>query len=307
MTETETSIGLPAIRVEGLSKHYDGTAVVDDVSFTVDTGEVVGILGPNGAGKTTTVEILEGHRARTAGSVEVLGVDPWTGGRAFRERIGIVLQSAGIERELTPREALRGFRDLYPRRRDIDEVLRVVGLSEKSGARIGTLSGGQRRRLDLALGLIGDPDLLFLDEPTTGFDPAARREAWALIERLRGLGKTVLLTTHYLDEAQNLADRVLVLSRGRIVASGAPGEIGSHHSRTIVRFRLPAGIDPEGLPDCGGQVTVEGREVQIAMENATRGLHDLTRWAVAAGIELEGLEIGRRSLEEAYLEVIGER
>jgi len=205
---------VPAINVRGLTKTYGAVAAVRGIDFTIESGEVFALLGPNGAGKTTTVEILEGHRQRTSGEVSVLGFDPAEAGREFRERIGIVLQSSGIDRELTVRESLRLYGALYPKRLPIEEVIEIAGLTEKADARVKTLSGGQRRRVDLALGIIGDPDLIFLDEPTTGFDPSARRKSWELIANLRTLGKTILLTTHYMDEAQILADRVAVIAAG---------------------------------------------------------------------------------------------
>src|SRR4029450_9419739 len=211
-----------AVTVEGLRKDYGRIRAVDGLSFAIEEGEVFALLGPNGAGKTTTVEILEGYRTRSGGDVRVLGFDPATGGRGFRERIGIVLQEAGMDPELTVRELVARSGAFSPRRRPTDQVIELVGLPDKRGARVKTLSGGQRRRLDLALGLVGDPDLLFLDEPTTGFDPSARRRAWELVDRLRSLGRTILLTTHYIDEAQHLADRVAVISAGRLVELGPP-------------------------------------------------------------------------------------
>ena len=221
-----------AIEVTDLRKSYGSVRAVDGVSFTVEPGEVFALLGPNGAGKTTAVEILEGNRRRTAGTVNVLGFDPQVGGQRFRERIGIVLQEAGLEDDFTVRELVRYFRAMYPRRLDTDAVIELVGLTDKGNARVKTLSGGQRRRLDLALGIVGDPDVLFLDEPTTGFDPAARRHAWELVEMLRNLGKTVLLTTHYLDEAEHLADRVGVLVSGKLVTVGTPAEISNRSMHT---------------------------------------------------------------------------
>ena len=229
---------MAAIEVTGLRKVYGGVAAVDGLDLTVGEGEVVALLGPNGAGKTTTVEILEGYRARDAGTVSVLGHDPQTGGRAFRERIGIVLQEAGFEDNFTPRELIRLHAGYYPHPRPVAEVITLTGLDEKADARVSTLSGGQRRRLDLALGIVGDPDLLFLDEPTTGFDPSARRRAWDLVESLRALGATILLTTHYLDEAEHLADRVVVIDHGRVVAHGTPEELAADR-RSGHRHLLP--------------------------------------------------------------------
>jgi ABC-2 type transport system ATP-binding protein len=246
---------MTAIRVSGLRKRYGELEAVRGIDFEVAEGECFALLGPNGAGKTTTVEILEGYRDRDAGEVEVLGLDPQRGGRDLRERVGIVLQSSGHFRELTVREVLELFGGYYPAPRATGEVIDLVGLGEKAGARIKTLSGGQQRRLDLALGLVGDPDLLFLDEPTTGFDPSARRRSWELIESLRELGKTILLTTHYMDEAQNLADRVAILAAGRVVAAGTPDSLGGRdEGEAMISFRLPAGArvaDLAGrLPAC---------------------------------------------------------
>src|ERR671922_2218719 len=226
-----------AVEVEGLRKSYNGTEAVRGISFAVAAGEVFGLLGPNGAGKTTTVEILEGYRPRDGGSVEVLGFDPERAGGDFRERIGVVLQSSQTWQFITVRETLRIFAGYYAHPRDVDEVIELVGLADKRDARVKTLSGGQKRRLDLGLALVGDPDLVFLDEPTTGFDPAARRAAWEMIRNLRSLGKTVLLTTHYLDEAEQLADRVAVLRNGVIVREGRPSELTGGSVATEIRYR----------------------------------------------------------------------
>ena len=273
---------MTAISVRGLRKSYDGVEAVRGISFHVALGEVFGLLGPNGAGKTTTVEILEGYRKRDGGEVEVLGFDPGRVETAFRERIGIVLQSAESWPNLTVREMHRVFAGYYARPRDVDEVVELVGLHEKRAARVKTLSGGQKRRLDLGIALVGDPELVFLDEPTTGFDPAARRNAWELVRSLRGLGKTVLLTTHYLDEAQQLADRVAVLRAGEIVSMGRPAElIGA--GEVEIRYRR------------------DGETVVVRTPEPTRALHDLTAAALAEGRELEGLEVRRPSLEDVYL------
>ena len=298
-----------AIEVDGLVKAYGPVRAVDGVSFRVAPGEVFAILGPNGAGKTTTVEILEGHRKADAGRVRVLGMDPASDGRAYRERIGIVLQSGAIERELTPLEALRSWRLAYPSPRDPDEVLALVGLADKRDARVGTLSGGQQRRLDLALGLIGDPELVFMDEPTTGFDPAARREAWRLVERLADLGKTILLTTHYLDEAQHLADRVAVIVRGTVVAIGEPSEIGAERTRmTRIGFELPAGVEVSDLPvEVRARASASGGTVTIETRHPTEMVNVVTGWALGRGAQLEGLTVARPSLEEVYLEIVAER
>lgn len=295
-----------AVRVEGLRKEYGSVAAVDDLSLTVEDGEVVALLGPNGAGKTTTVEILEGHRRRTAGTVEVLGMDPETGGRAYRERIGIVLQEAGFEEEFTVHELVRLHRDLYPRRLEADAVIERVGLAEKRDARVKTLSGGQRRRLDLALGLVGDPELLFLDEPTTGFDPAARRRAWDLVEGLRQLGTTILLTTHYLDEAEHLADRVAVLGRGRLLALGTPAELGAGRRDAVVTFRLPEEAVVSDLPALDGPLSSEGVDLAVTTPHPTRVLHALTGWALDRGLEVPALTVRRPSLEDVYLELVGQ-
>jgi ABC-2 type transport system ATP-binding protein len=296
---------MPAISVQDLHKDYGSVHAVDGLSFSVEPGEVFALLGPNGAGKTTAVEILEGHRRRTSGTVDVLGFDPETGGRDFRERIGIVLQDAGLDEEFTVRELVGLYRGMYPRRLAADDVIELVGLVDKRDARVKTLSGGQRRRLDLALGLVGDPDLLFLDEPTTGFDPSARRRAWELVESLRGLGKTVLLTTHYMDEAEHLADRVAVVVAGRLVALGAPAEIGrSGTGSAVVSFRLPEGTGVVELPDLGAPLAAQGADWQLQTAAPTAALLRLTTWAQHRGLELPALSVNRPSLEDVYLELV---
>jgi ABC-2 type transport system ATP-binding protein len=292
-----------AITVDGLRKLYGATEAVRGISFEVAEGEVFALLGPNGAGKTTTVEILEGYRRRDAGAVTELGMDPERGGSRLRERIGIVLQECGIEELLTVSEVLTRQAGYYPAPRPVEEVIDLVGLGDKSGARIRTLSGGQRRRLDLALALVGGPDLIFLDEPTTGFDPAARRSAWDLVKRLGALGKTVFLTTHYMDEAQYLADRVAVIAGGRLVAQGTPASIGGRDTGSArIRFALPDGVSVSALPVVarldGGQVLIESPE-------PTRALHVLTGWAIDQGVELRGLTVTRPTLEDVYLELVG--
>jgi ABC-2 type transport system ATP-binding protein len=293
-----------AIEVEGLRKSYGSLEAVRGISFTVDEGEIVAVLGPNGAGKTTTVEILEGYRPRDGGRVSVLGVDPAKGGSDFRQRIGIVLQEVGIDQYLSVAEALRMYGGYYQAPRSVDEVIGLVGLDEKRDSRVATLSGGQRRRLDMALGLIGDPELLFLDEPTTGFDPSARRQAWKVIENLGELGKTILLTTHYMDEAQNLADRVVVIAAGQVVAEGTPDSIGGRaKARPQIRFHVPKGMAAADLPVTGKLL---GTEIVVETDELTKTLHTLTGWAVKKRIELEGLTVSRPSLEDVYLALTGE-
>ena len=290
------------IDVRGLRKSYGGVEAVRDLTFHVDEGEVVAVLGPNGAGKTTTVEILEGYRRRDGGEARVLGFDPAVGGAAYRTRIGIVLQECGFDPFLTVREVVTMYAGYYPAPRAVDEVIELVGLVEKAKSRVRALSGGQQRRLDLALGLIGDPDLLFLDEPTTGFDPSARRQAWELVRRLGVLRKTVLLTTHYMEEAQALADRVVVIAAGRKVADGPPESIGGRADAEVaIRFELPAGTRPADLPVT---VTEElGRIVVVRTPRPTAVLGELTAWALARGDELTGLTVTRPSLEDVYLEL----
>jgi len=279
---------MSAISVRGLRKRYGELEAVRGVDFEIEEGEVFGLLGPNGAGKTTTVEILEGYRSRDAGDVSVLGHDPQRPGREFRERIGVVLQQSQLWQNLTVRETHAMFAGYYERPRDVDEVIELVGLREKSRARAKTLSGGQKRRLDLGIALVGDPDLVFLDEPTTGFDPAARRAAWDMIRSLRSLGKTVLLTTHYLDEAEQLADRVAVLREGRIVRIGTPRELTAGETEVEIRYRR------------------NGEDVLVRTAEPTRVLHELTSDALAAGGELERLEVRRPTLEEVYLALVQE-
>jgi ABC-2 type transport system ATP-binding protein len=275
-----------AILARDLRKTYNGVEALRGVDLEVREGEVFGLLGPNGAGKTTTVEILEGYRRRDGGDVSVLGHDPSGAPRALRERIGVVLQHSEFNPYLTVRETHHMFAGYYDRPRDVDEVVELIGLGEKRDARVKTLSGGQRRRLDLGVALIGDPELLFLDEPTTGFDPSARRSAWDVIRSLRALGKTILLTTHYLDEAQQLADRVAVIQAGRIVSVGTPAELTGGARKTEIRYRRA------------------GELVVLETEEPTRVLHELTSKALADGRELEHLEVRRPSLEDVYLELV---
>jgi ABC-2 type transport system ATP-binding protein len=277
-----------AISVRDLRKRYGDVEAVRGISFEVEQGEIFGLLGPNGAGKTTTVEILEGYRRRDGGEVEVLGFDPGDAACEYRERIGVVLQHSELWPSLTVREVHEIFAGYYERPRDVEEVIELVGLAEKSDARVKTLSGGQKRRLDLGVALVGDPDLVFLDEPTTGFDPAARRNAWELVRSLRSLGKTVLLTTHYLDEAHQLADRVAVLVGGRIVSIGPPAELIGGVRTVEIRYR-------------------RGLEVFVVeTDEPTRVLHELTSEALRTGEELEELEVRRPTLEDVYLELVDE-
>jgi ABC-2 type transport system ATP-binding protein len=290
------------IEVTNLQKRYGDRVVVDDVSFSVEEGEIFGILGPNGAGKTTTVEFIEGLRQRDGGTVSVLGFDPARREREFRARIGIVLQETGLDQSITVLEALELYSAAYPHPRDAREVLALVGLTGRENARAKDLSGGQRRRLDLALGIAGDPELIFLDEPTTGFDPAARRQSWELIAGLRELGKTIFLTTHYMDEAQQLADRVVVLAKGRILADAEPDALGREDA-AIVAFRAPAFHD--GMPLPNGTV-VDREHVRFRSTQPTQDLAPLLAWAAGRGMELEHLTVTRPTLEDIYLELTEE-
>ena len=277
-----------AVAVEGLRKSYGHLEAVRGIDFTIRPGEVFGLLGPNGAGKTTTVEILEGYRKRDAGTVEVLGIDPQRATSAWRERIGVMLQSSSLYPNLTVIESLRVFAGYYSKPRNAEEVVDLVGLSEKRDTRVRKLSGGQQRRLDLGIALVGDPDLIFLDEPTTGFDPGARRAAWETVRGLRELGKTILLTTHYLDEAEQLADRVAVLRDGEIVREGTPSDLTGGAVETEIRYRR------------------DGEDVVERTLDPTRRLHELTAEALARGEELDGLEVRRPTLEDIYLELTAE-
>ena len=291
-TETKAqplqSPAVASVSVRDLRKSYGELEAIRGISFEIERGEVFGLLGPNGAGKTTTVEILEGYRKRDAGEVEVLGVDPANAGGEWRERIGVVLQSSAMYETLSVVESLRLFAGYYQSPRPVDEVVELVGLKDKRDVLVRRLSGGQRRRLDLGLGLVGDPELIFLDEPTTGFDPHARRQAWETLRSLRELGKTILLTTHYLDEAEHLADRVAVLGQGKIVAVGPPSELIGDTPATEIRYRE------------------NGREVTLETDRPTEVLHELTSRALAENRELEGLVVTRPTLEDIYLQLTGE-
>lgn len=299
------------MRVEHLSKSYGENLAVHDVSFEVQQGEVFALLGPNGAGKTTTVEILEGFRTRTGGDVRTLGVDPADRAtqRWLRTRIGVVLQELAVEPYFSVRQVLSRNAGYYPDPRPIDEVIELIGLAEKADDRVKRLSGGQQRRLDVGLGIIGNPDLLFLDEPTTGLDPSGRRETWDLIRRLAASGTTVLLTTHYMDEVEALADRVAVLSENRIVATGTPADIGGRDLGAVtIRFRLPEGVTAASLPVVPETVLaldVDDGVVTIRTEDDVHVLHDVCGWALAGGHELRGLSVLRTSLEDVYLGLTG--
>ncbi len=292
-----------AIQVRGLRKSYGDLEAVKGVDLRVDRGEVFALLGPNGAGKTTIAEILEGFRPKTAGEVSVLGHDPARGDHELKSRIGIVLQSTGVDPFLTVRETVDMYGGYYPHPRPVDEVIELVGLKEKSAIRVNKLSGGQQRRLDVAVALAGDPELLFLDEPTTGFDPSARRNAWEIVKNLTALGKTVFLTTHFMDEAQYLADRVAIISRGEIVVEGPPATLAGRDSmNSRISFRLPAG---GGEPPALGQTRLPDGSFEIRVEDPTDALHRLTGWALDSSVVLETLDVTRPSLEDVYLEMTG--
>jgi ABC-2 type transport system ATP-binding protein len=298
---------MAAIVVDGLHKSYRSghsvTHAVQGVSFSVAEGECLALLGPNGAGKTTTLEILEGFLKRDEGTVEVLGRDPQQGDRAWREQVGIVLQGTAADPYLTVRETLQRTAGFYTAPRDVDEVIDLVGLSEKKGSRIAKLSGGQKRRLDVAYGIVGNPRMLFLDEPTTGFDPSARRGAWKLVDDLRGLGTTILLTTHYMDEAQALADHIVVIGAGKVVGQGTPDDLGGRDVAALhIRFRLLPGVDPAALPVA---VTLDQHGYcELSTTDDTRVLHLLTGWSIDNDIPLEGLVASRPSLEDIYLSLV---
>lgn len=294
------------ISVKGLRKSYGDVEAVRGLDLEVRAGEVFAFLGPNGAGKTTTVEILEGYRERSAGEVSVLGTDPARADRAWKERIGIVLQECRLTPELTVRESVEQYAGYYPSPRGVDETVELVGLADKAGTHTSKLSGGQQRRLDVALALVGDPELLFLDEPTTGFDPTARRRAWDMVASLRDLGKTVFLTTHYMDEAQVLADRVAILARGRIVAEGTPDSIGGSQEGAVIAFRLDEGVARADLPAELNGAQVDAGAVSLECADPVPVLRALTSWAQEAGHDLPGLEVRRPSLEDTYLRLVAE-
>jgi ABC-2 type transport system ATP-binding protein len=296
-----------AIKVEGLRKAYGEHEAVKGVDFDVARGEVFGFLGPNGAGKTTTIEILEGYRPRTGGEVSVLGTDPGKPTRDWRRRIGLVLQECELNPLLTVNETMKLYASFFPESRDVDETLRLVGLDDRPGVRVGSLSGGQQRRLDVGVGIIGNPELLFLDEPTTGFDPTARRDAWNMIEGLKDLGTTIVLTTHYMEEAQHLADRVVILREGEIVAQGPPATLGDNLGReTMIRFRLADGLTPDRIASAVGRTPeVSGNQATLASTDPQRDLQRLLSWADGEDVQLADLEVRRPSLEDVFLEVTG--
>jgi ABC-2 type transport system ATP-binding protein len=294
-----------AIEVRDLRKSYGDTVAVGGVSFDVRRGEVFCLLGPNGAGKTTTVEILEGYRSRSSGEARVLGIDPATGARALREQVGIVLQQCGVQPDLTVYELVEMFGRYHVRQRPVDEVIELVELTEKRDERAKKLSGGQRRRLDLALALVGDPELIFLDEPTTGFDPQARRQAWETIRSLCQLGKTIFLTTHYMEEAQFLADRVAVMRGGQIIAAGRPDELGGRDLRPAeIRFELPEGMRFDDVPEVPADArSLEGDRVVVQTREPVQAAQIVTTWALDGGIDLAHFSVTQPTLEDIYLEL----
>ena len=301
------AVAEPVISIRGLRKSYDDFEAVHGIDLEVERGEVFAFLGPNGAGKTTTVEILEGYRKPSAGEISVLGEEPSRAPRAWRGRIGIVLQDNKLDQYLTVRESLALYAGYYPAPRPVDDVIDLVGLADKADERTSKLSGGQQRRLDVGMALVGDPELLFLDEPTTGFDPSARRQAWRVISSLRDLGKTIFLTTHYMDEAQTLADRVAIIARGEIVAQGTPEDLGDReHQPARISFRIPPGVEPAEMPGLDG-VEPDGQGiVSLSTGSPVRALHELTDWAIERGVDLAGLEVRRPTLEDIYLQVTRE-
>jgi ABC-2 type transport system ATP-binding protein len=295
-----------AIVIDRLTKHFGDFTAVDGVSLDVPDGQLVAVLGPNGAGKTTTLEILEGFIAPTAGTVRVLGVDPRRGGRRWRARIGLVLQSTSLDAELTVRDTLSVFAGLYPAPRPVGEVLELVDLADDAETRVGALSGGQRRRVDVAIGIIGRPEVLFLDEPTTGLDPEARRRAWTAVQNLTATGTTVMLTTHYIDEAEHLASRLVLLAAGRVVADTTPEGLRSQGGPATIRCRLAAGAPLADLPaTLAGHVDRDTNALVVRAGDITVALRDLLAWADRHHLDLAGLEVGPPSLEDAYLAAIG--
>ena len=302
MASRTQAVTEPAIEVRGLHKSYGQVEAVRGIDLCVSKGEVFALLGPNGAGKTTMVEILEGHRDRSAGDVSVLGYDPGRNDQALKRRIGIVLQSTSVEPYLSVEETINLFRGYYPHPLPLEQILEVIGLREQRHTRVKRLSGGQQRRLDVAIGLAGDPELLFLDEPTTGFDPSARRGAWEMIRNLQSLGKTILLTTHYMDEAEHLADRAAIIVDGEIVAEGTPGELSQRDGSVTIGFRIDSGSG--ALPeDLGAEQAGNSGRYTITTSTPTRSLHQLTGWAVEQGIELQELSVSRPSLEDLFIEL----
>ena len=302
MASRTLAVTEPAIEVRGLHKSYGQVEAVRGIDLSVSKGEVFALLGPNGAGKTTTVEILEGHRDRSAGDVSVLGYDPGRNDRALKRRIGIVLQSTSVEPYLSVEETINLFRGYYPHPLPLEQILEAIGLREQRRTRVKRLSGGQQRRLDVAIGLAGDPELLFLDEPTTGFDPSARRGAWEMIRNLQSLDKTILLTTHYMDEAEHLADRVAIMVDGEIVAEGPPSDLSQRDGSVTIGFRIDSGSG--ALPeDLGAEQTGNSGRYTITTSTPTRSLHQLTGWAVEQGIELQELSVSRPSLEDLFIEL----
>jgi len=299
-----------AIAVENLVVEYGDLRAVDRLDLDIASGEVYALLGENGAGKTSTIEVLEGLRTRTSGSVRVLGHDPADASRDLRDRIGIVLQSTGVERQITVAEAVALYGAVYRRPRPVGEVLELVGLGDRAEARCGTLSGGQRRRLDLALGIVGSPELLFLDEPTTGFDPSARRRAWELVDALRSDGMTVVLTTHYLDEAEHLADRVGVMSAGRLIVEGTPADLQRRSGRTLVSFRCGGGEDEltaatRLAETLGNRVRLVDGRIELLTAEVTAALHALTSWAVEQRVDIDSWSVAQPSLEQVFLDLVG--
>ena len=306
-TQSAADAREPAITVSDLRKSYGELEAVRRVSFEVARGEVFCLLGPNGAGKTSVVEILEGYRSADGGEARVLGLDPAGQPRALREQVGIVLQECGVQHDLTVAELLEMYGRYHERRRPVDEILELVELSEKRDARAKELSGGQRRRLDLALALVGDPELIFLDEPTTGFDPAARRAAWSAIRSLCGLGKTIVLTTHFMDEAQTLADRIAVMRAGEIIAAGSPDEIGGRNTRPAeIRFTLPAGLTLDDVPAVACERrAADGDHVLVQTREPLTATHELTGWALRDNVVLGSFSVSQPTLEDIYLELTG--